>query len=85
MFYKYVGLIFFPIYYINDTSTILHYILGGFLMFVQIILLIMLILLNGVFAASEIGQTMTAYINDSVMLEYLYENNPVMKLIENIL
>ena len=55
MFYKYVGLIFFPIYYINDTSTILHYILGGFLMFVQIILLIMLILLNGVFAASEIA------------------------------
>ena len=55
MFYKYVGLIFFPIYYINDTSIILHYILGGFLMFVQIILLIMLILLNGVFAASEIA------------------------------
>ena len=29
-------------------------------------------------------QTMTAYINDSMMLKYLYENNPVIKLIENI-
>ena len=41
-------------------------------------------LLTSLFAASEIGQTMTAYINDSMMLKYLYENNPVIKLIENI-
>ena len=41
--------------------------------------------LTSLFAASEIGRTMTAYINDSMMLKYLYENNPVIKLIENIL
>ena len=45
----------------------------------------LLLALTSLFAASEIGQTMTAYINDSVMLRYLYENNPVIKLIENIL
>ena len=45
----------------------------------------LLLALTSLFAASEIGQTMTAYINDSVMLKYLYENNPVIKLIENIL
>ena len=43
------------------------------------------IALTSLFAASEMGQTMTAYINDSMMLKYLYENNPVIKLIENIL
>ena len=45
----------------------------------------LLLALTSLFAASEIGQTMTAYINDSMMLKYLYENNPVIKLIENIL
>ena len=45
----------------------------------------LLLALTSLFAASEIGQTMTAYINDSMMLRYLYENNPVIKLIENIL
>ena len=44
----------------------------------------LLFALASLFAASEIGQTMTAYINDSMMLRYLYENNPVIKLIENI-
>jgi len=45
----------------------------------------LLLALTSLFAASEMGQTMTAYINDSMMLKYLYENNPVIKLIENIL
>ena len=45
----------------------------------------LLLALTSLFAASEIGRTMTAYINDSMMLKYLYENNPVIKLIENIL
>ena len=45
----------------------------------------LLLAMTSLFAASEIGQTMTAYINDSMMLKYLYENNPVIKLIENIL
>lgn len=45
----------------------------------------LLLATTSLFAASEIGQTMTAYINDSMMLRYLYENNPVIKLIENIL
>lgn len=45
----------------------------------------LLLALTSLFAASEIGQTMTVYINDSMMLKYLYENNPVIKLIENIL
>ena len=40
----------------------------------------LLLALTSLFAASEIGQTMTAYINDSVMLKYLYENNPTPEL-----
>ena len=40
----------------------------------------LLLALTSLFAASEIGQTMTAYINDSMMLKYLYENNPTPEL-----
>lgn len=45
----------------------------------------LLLALISLLATSEVGQTMTLYINDSLMLKYLYENNPVIKLIENIL
>ena len=52
---------------------------------IAMVIVWLLLALTSLFAASEIGQTMTAYINDSMMLKYLYENNPVIKLIENIL
>ena len=50
-----------------------------------IVIVWLLLALISLLATSEAGQTMTLYINDSLMLKYLYENNPVMKLIENIL
>lgn len=50
-----------------------------------IVIVWLLLALISLLATSETGQTMTLYINDSLMLKYLYENNPVMKLIENIL
>lgn len=50
-----------------------------------IVIVWLLLALISLLATSEAGQTMTVYINDSLMLKYLYENNPVIKLIENIL
>ena len=50
-----------------------------------IVIVWLLLAFISLLATSEAGQTMTLYINDSLMLKYLYENNPVMKLIENIL
>lgn len=50
-----------------------------------IVIVWLLLALISLLAASQTGQTMTVYINDSLMLKYLYENNPVIKLIENIL
>ena len=50
-----------------------------------IVIVWLLVAFISLLATSEAGQTMTLYINDSLMLKYLYENNPVMKLIENIL
>lgn len=50
-----------------------------------IVIVWLLLALISLLATSEAGQTMTLYINDSLMLKYLYENNPVIKLIENIL
>lgn len=50
-----------------------------------IVIVWLLLALISLLATSEAGRTMTLYINDSLMLKYLYENNPVMKLIENIL
>ena len=50
-----------------------------------IVIVWLLLALISLLATSEAGQAMTVYINDSLMLKYLYENNPVMKLIENIL
>ena len=55
----------------------------GFIKGIVIVWLLLAII--SLLATSEAGQTMTLYINDSLMLKYLYENNPVMKLIENIL
>lgn len=50
-----------------------------------IVIVWLLLALISLLATSEAGQAMTVYINDSLMLKYLYENNPVIKLIENIL
>lgn len=50
-----------------------------------IVIVWLLLALISLLATSEAGQTMTVYINDSLMLKYLYENNPIIKLIENIL
>lgn len=50
-----------------------------------IVIVWLLLALISLLVSSEAGQTMTVYINDSLMLKYLYENNPVIKLIENIL
>lgn len=50
-----------------------------------IVIVWLLLALISLLATSGAGQTMTLYINDSLMLKYLYENNPVIKLIENIL
>ena len=50
-----------------------------------IVIVWLLLAFISLLATSEAGQTMTLYINDSLMLKYLYENNPVIKLIENIL
>lgn len=50
-----------------------------------IVIVWLLLALISLLATSEAGQTMTLYINDSLMLKYLYENNPIIKLIENIL
>lgn len=50
-----------------------------------IVIVWLLLALISLLVTSEAGQTMTLYINDSLMLKYLYENNPVIKLIENIL
>lgn len=50
-----------------------------------IVIVWLLLALISLLATSEAGQAMTVYINDSMMLKYLYENNPVIKLIENIL
>ena len=50
-----------------------------------IVIVWLLLALISLLATSEAGQIMTLYINDSLMLKYLYENNPVIKLIENIL
>lgn len=50
-----------------------------------IVIVWLLLALISLLVTSEAGQTMTVYINDSLMLKYLYENNPVIKLIENIL
>lgn len=50
-----------------------------------IVIVWLLLALISLLTTSGAGQTMTLYINDSLMLKYLYENNPVMKLIENIL
>ena len=49
-----------------------------------IVIVWLLLALISLLATSEAGQTMTVYINDSLMLKYLYENNPIIKLIENI-
>lgn len=50
-----------------------------------IVIVWLLLALISLLATSEAGQAMTVYINDSLMLKYLYENNPIIKLIENIL
>ena len=50
-----------------------------------IVIVWLLLALISLLVTSEAGQAMTVYINDSMMLKYLYENNPVIKLIENIL
>lgn len=50
-----------------------------------IVIVWLLLALISLLVTSEAGQAMTVYINDSLMLKYLYENNPVIKLIENIL
>ena len=50
-----------------------------------IVIVWLLLALISLLVTSEAGQTMTVYINDSLMLKYLYENNPIIKLIENIL
>lgn len=50
-----------------------------------IVIVWLLLALISLLATSEAGLAMTVYINDSLMLKYLYENNPVIKLIENIL
>ena len=50
-----------------------------------IVIVWLLLALISLLVTSESGQAMTVYINDSLMLKYLYENNPVIKLIENIL
>ena len=50
-----------------------------------IVIVWLLLALISLLVTSEAGQAMTVYINDSMMLKYLYENNPIIKLIENIL
>ena len=50
-----------------------------------IVIVWLLLALISLLVTSEAGQAMTVYINDSLMLKYLYENNPIIKLIENIL
>lgn len=50
-----------------------------------IVIVWLLLALISLLATSEAGQAMTVYINDSLMLKYLYENNPIIRLIENIL
>lgn len=50
-----------------------------------IVIVWLLLALISLLVTSEAGQAMTVYINDSLMLKYLYENNPIIRLIENIL